>query len=116
MELLLALVIKHFIVDIGVQSMIPATPKHEYFRGHQHYIQHGVGAVVVSVLLVDPLVALAIGLADYVVHWHIDFAKHHLNRWINAKVREPKWWWTMVLDQICHMMFYYSVAKYVSGM
>ena len=116
MELLLALVIKHFIVDIGVQSMIPATPKHEYFRGHRHYIQHGVGAVVVSVLLVDPVTALVIGLLDYVVHWHIDFAKHHLNRWIYAKVRTPKWWWTMVLDQIAHTFFYYCVAVYVSGM
>ena len=116
MELLFALVIKHFIVDIGIQSHITGSPKHKYFSGHLHYFHHGVGAFFATLFVVPLQYALLIGILDYVVHWHIDWLKHHLNREIKAEVRSSKWWWTMVLDQIAHTFFYYYVSVYVSAL
>jgi hypothetical protein len=114
MNLFLALLIKHFIVDIGVQSLIPATPKHNYFSGHLHYFHHGVGAFLATMFVVPIQYAMLIGVLDYIAHWHIDWAKHHLNIILEAKPRSEVWWWTMVLDQIVHVLFYYTVALHFS--
>lgn len=116
MELFLALMIKHYIADLGMQQSIPGSPKHEWLCGHLHYFHHGVTAFFACAFFVSIPVAFAIAFIDYIVHWHIDFAKHHLNRAIGAAPRTTAWWWTMVLDQIAHTFFYYSVAVYVSGM
>jgi len=114
MNIFLVLMIKHFIVDIGIQSHIPSSPKHNYFSGHLHYFHHGVGAFLATMFVVPIQYAMLIGVIDYIAHWHIDWAKHHLNREIKAKVRSERWWWTMVLDQVIHTIFYYYIALYFS--
>jgi len=114
MNIFLVLMIKHFIVDIGIQSAIPGSPKHKYFSGHLHYFHHGVGAFLATMFVVPLQYAMLIGVLDYIAHWHIDWAKHHLNREIKAEVRSERWWWTMVLDQIVHTIFYYYIALYFS--
>lgn len=116
MELFLALLIKHFIVDLGIQQYIGPSPKHNYFSGHLHYFHHGVGAFIACIFVVPLQYAMLIGLIDYLAHWHVDWLKHHLNRAINAEPRSMKWWWTNVLDQIVHTLFYYYVAVYFSAL
>ena len=116
MNIFLVLMIKHFIVDIGIQSHIPGSPKHKYFSGHLHYFHHGVGAFLATLFVVPIQYAMLIGVIDYIAHWHIDWAKHHLNREIKAEVRSERWWWTMVLDQCIHTFCYYAIALYFSAL
>ena len=116
MNIFLVLIIKHFVVDIGIQQYIGPSPKHNYFSGHLHYFHHGVGAFLATMFVVPLQYAMLIGVLDYIAHWHIDWAKHHLNRELKAQVRTERWWWTMVLDQILHVLFYYYCSIYISAL
>jgi hypothetical protein len=111
MEFLLALIVKHFIVDLGMQQYMGPRPKHEYLgNGHRHYLEHAIGTAFIALVFV-PKLAIVIALLDYVVHWHIDYSKHHINRWLKLEPRTEYWWWLMVVDQIAHMLTYYALVK-----
>jgi len=58
-----------------------------------------------------PKFAIVIAVLDYVAHWHIDWGKHHINRWLRFEPRSQYWWWLMVVDQIAHILTYYALAK-----
>ena len=111
LEFFLALVVKHLIVDLGMQQYMGHRPKHVYLgNGHRHYLEHAMGTAFV-VLFFVPKLAIPIAVIDYVVHWHIDYSKHHINRWCKFEPRTEYWWWLMVVDQIAHMLTYYALAK-----
>ena len=109
------LMIKHFIIDLGVQQYLGQSGKHRYFSklAHYHYLHHGLGTFVVCWLLLPVDIALLIGIVDWFVHWHIDFCKHHLNRAIGAVPRTMRWWWTNVLDQCLHTATYWIITMTV---
>lgn len=110
-EFLLALVIKHFVVDLGMQQYLGPRPKHEYLgSGHRHYLEHAIFTAFIALFFV-PKFAIVIAVLDYVAHWHIDWGKHHINRWLRFEPRSQYWWWLMVVDQIAHMLTYYALAK-----
>ena len=108
--------IKHFIVDLGLQQYIGYSDKHRYFSGkaHFHYAQHGFATILVCLLVwLPPEIAFLIGFIDYIVHWHIDYTKHHLNSAIGAVGHSRKWWWTNVLDQCLHTATYWIIVMTV---
>jgi len=112
MEFLFALVVKHAIADLGMQSHMGPRPKHKYFgSGHEHYLHHGFLTCLVSAFFFDLQTAALIGLIDYVAHWHIDFSKHHVNRIFKLQPKSTPWWWMNVLDQCLHFATYYGLAK-----
>jgi len=115
MEFFLVLMIKHFIVDLGVQQYIGPSNKHKWLGdGHTHYFHHGLSTMFIALWFV-PEIAVVIGLLDYVIHWHIDWGKHHLNRLISCKPQSEAWWWTNVLDQCLHVLTYYALVVIASG-
>ncbi len=115
MEFFLVLMLKHFIVDLGTQQYIGPSNKHEYLGdGHRHYFEHGIVTAFVALYFV-PEIAVVIALLDYIIHWHIDWGKHHLNRFFNIEAKTPPWWWTNVLDQCLHVLTYYFLAVIASG-
>lgn len=116
MNIFLVLMLKHFIVDIGIQMHTPSAPKNFYFSGHRHYLEHGVGAFIACIFVVPVQFAVAIAVIDYVLHWHTDWSKWHLNKFIGAETRTSKWWWIMVLDQCVHTLCYYGIAVYFSAL
>ena len=115
MEFFTVLMIKHFIVDLGLQQYLGPREKHVWLgNGHTHYMHHGIATILVA-LWFAPEIALLIGILDYVIHWHIDWGKHHLNRFLKCEVRSQIWWWTNVLDQCLHVITYYALAVIASG-
>jgi len=114
-EFFLVLMIKHFIVDLGFQQYLGPRAKLQWVGdGHTHYLHHGISTMFIALWFV-PEIAVVIGLLDYVIHWHIDWGKHHLNKFLNCEARSITWWWTSVLDQCLHVLTYYFLAIIASG-
>ena len=110
MEFFLVLMLKHFIVDLGMQQYLGPRAKHEWLGdGHTHYLHHGLSTMFIA-LWFAPEIAVVLGLLDYVIHWHIDWGKHHLNRFLKCEARSVTWWWTNVLDQCLHVLTYYALV------
>ena len=110
MEFFTVLMIKHFIVDLGMQQYLGPRAKHKWLGdGHTHYLHHGITTMFVA-LWFAPQIAVVLGLLDYVIHWHIDWGKHHLNRFLKCEARSVTWWWTNVLDQCLHVLTYYLLV------
>lgn len=108
---LYALIVKHVIVDLGLQSYLTGQTKYPYFsNGHVHYVQHGVTTAGVSVFFLPFELALLVGVFDYLIHWHIDFGKHRFNTYFGIVARTNAWWWTNVVDQILHFSTYLLFA------
>ena len=113
MDFFLVLMIKHFVVDLGFQQYMGTRQKQQYFgNGHRHYLEHGIATAFIA-LWFAPEIAVLIGLLDYVLHWHIDWGKHHLNRLLKLETRSVGWWWTTVVDQCAHTVCYWCYAAYL---
>lgn len=117
MEFFLLLLIKHAIVDLGVQSQLTGIDKSRYFgNGHEHYLHHGMATLIVAALCLPIIPAIIIVIFDYIIHWHIDYTKHKFNRLCRIESRTPAWWWTNVIDQCLHFSTYYFIAMYASAL
>ena len=112
MTFLFLLIIKHVVIDLGVQSHYPGVwDKRSYIaNGHMHYLQHAVGTLLVAWLCFDLLTACVLAIADYIVHWHIDWGKHQVCTRFNVPAKSLTWWWINVLDQSLHFTTYYVFA------
>ena len=112
---LYALLVKHVIVDLGLQSYLQNQNKYPYIgSGHMHYIQHGVATGLVSLFFI-PELAIFVGMLDYLLHWHIDFSKHRFNAFFKIQSRTKVWWWINVVDQILHFTTYLAFALLFSA-
>ena len=117
MDFFLLLLIKHALVDLGIQSQLKGINKSNYFgNGHVHYIHHGIGTIVVAGLFLPAVPAIFCAIVDYLIHWHIDFTKHKVNKILKIESRTRAWWWTNVMDQILHFTTYYYIVIYFSAM
>ena len=118
MEPLILLLIKHSIIDLGLQpfSYPQGKGKANYFgyMGHLgHYIPHGVGTVIVLLFFVDPYTALLGGLIDWFLHWNIDFTKTTIRNkkgWTN---NDRQFWLLNALDQILHYLTYFLIILWL---
>ena len=110
------LIVKHTIIDLGIQSQFlwgRAHEKNNYFGGHNHYLHHGLGSLLVFVWFLDLHTALLLSILDYVAHWHIDFTKHKVNRYLDITRKDTLWWWTAVADQLLHFLTYFLLMWYI---
>jgi hypothetical protein len=113
LNIFILLLIKHAIVDIGIQRMQTNLNKISYksHRAHYHYGSHGLGTFIVFMLFTGPVTALIAGLLDWVAHWHIDWAKHTiLKKLPTVKSHSISWWWVTAIDQIFHYLTYYLLV------
>lgn len=111
------LLIKHAIVDMGIQSQLQSIDKSCYLgNGHIHYMHHGISTLVVAGLFIPAIPALLCALLDYFIHWQIDYSKHKVNNYFKINPRSIAWWWTNVIDQILHFVTYYVLVIYFSAL
>ena len=110
--LFLGLLLKHAIVDIGIQAYQTNLSKADYtsLKAHYHYAPHGIGTFLVFVTFVNPVVALIAGILDWIAHWHIDFVKSSVVKHGNLEKYTPKWYWATTVDQILHYTTYYLLV------
>ena len=106
-ELILVLLFtKHFIVDFPLQTPYQYQNKGSYGHpgGLLHSIQHGLGTYAI-LMWITPL-AYLFAIADFIVHYHIDWAKVKLTNHFQLTPENPRFWTLLGLDQYLHAMTY----------
>ena len=108
--LLLGLTIKHFIVDFPLQAY-PYQYLNKGTYGHPggllHSGMHAIGTLVVLIWAVSPITALIFALADYAIHYHVDWAKMNVNKKYGLKPDNSEWFWIALgVDQLLHSLTY----------
>ena len=107
---LLCLFFKHAFVDLPLQVHLGPLSKIKYLgNGHKHYAEHGFFTFIVALFFFDPLTAVKIGMVDYILHWHIDFAKQHVCNLMKYKRHSTGWWWITAVDQCLHFATYFLI-------
>ena len=110
MTFFFALLIKHAIIDLGVQSHVKGLDKTRYFsNAHIHYLHHGISTLLIALFFLSPQLAILCAIFHYVAHWHIDFTKHYVNNAFNIETRSITWWWTSSADAALHFLTYYII-------
>jgi hypothetical protein len=108
---------KHVLVDWFWQPAYECQNKGTY--GHWGGIRHagknalGTGFCIGLAFGTEPLFALWIGLIDFVVHYHIDFAKMNLNRLLGYDTGNVQFWRLIGFDQFLHQMTYIGLVAFV---
>jgi hypothetical protein len=107
--LILLFQLKHFLADFAWQSGWMVANKGTY--GHPGGIAHaGVhAALTVVVLLTAPVpvvTVIAIALGEWVLHYHIDYAKSQLNRRAGLTPSDKSYWTLSGADQAAHQLTY----------
>lgn len=114
--LVLALFAKHFIIDFPLQNKYQWSNKGTYGHpgGLLHSALHGFGTMLVF-NFVAPVAALYLGLMDFVLHYHIDWAKMNLNSKMGwGPTTHEMFWWLLGLDQFLHALTYICLVSLVT--
>ncbi len=109
--LLILLQVKHWYVDFVNQTMEEVHSKGIYGdrAGIEHSAKQGIGTML-AVLCVAGMDYIAfagvIAFIDFVIHYHIDWAKININKRKNYTVETPEFWMWLGFDQLLHQLTY----------
>jgi hypothetical protein len=109
--------IKHQIIDWMWQPPYEFMNKGTYghFGGIRHAGKNAIGTgFVFWIVGVDPVTALLLALADFIIHYHIDFSKMNLNRIWKLTPEKPYFWWLTGFDQTLHQLTYLGLVWWVA--
>ena len=103
--------LKHFICDDPLQTLSMVQAKSHYGRplGVLHAAIHGVGTLVVF-LLAGTGSPLILALADFVIHYHIDFTKENIVKKMGWSTSNGPFWWALSADQGLHQLTYLALV------
>ena len=107
--LLVLLFIKHWYIDFVNQSNEEVAGKGIYGNAHglMHSIKHGVATTLIFLVYFQSFeFSVIIGLIDFVLHYHIDWAKMNINRRYGYTIEMPQFWAWLGLDQLAHQLCY----------
>ena len=106
--ILFLLVCKHAVADLAVQSFRKPGKKRLYLNKglHVHGLDHAVLTLAVLIFFINPWLALAFAILDYVAHWHIDWFKSNILWVFGIKRDGPAFWRLQTFDQIFHFATY----------
>ncbi len=110
--------IKHFICDYPLQTLYQLKNKGKY--GHPGGIIHSgihVLGTMVTFIVVTPTLALgaAIVVGEFVVHYHVDWAKDNIIRRAGYASSDREFWWAIGGDQLVHHLTYIVIAGVLVG-
>ena len=115
--LLVLLQIKHWYIDFVNQDMEEVNHKGTYLHwlGVKHSLKQGIGTfwcvwVIVGGHFGDMVYALALGMSDFLIHYHIDWLKMNYG---NRDIQSPAFWNHLGLDQMAHQLTYLAIAAAV---
>jgi hypothetical protein len=105
--------IKHQIIDWMWQPPFEYLNKGTYghWGGVRHALKNAIGtglAIYIGFLgLVSPGLALSLAVLDFVIHYHIDWSKVNLNRFMGwGPTTHAQFWWLTGFDQTLHQLTY----------
>lgn len=107
------LLAKHLVADFFLQTarMVPEKGVYGKPGGLYHVAIHG--GLSLGVMLFTPLSVLAIIgviLAEMVVHYHIDWAKEQINRALDLRPSDHRFWMLFGFDQFLHHLTYLAMV------
>ena len=117
--LLLLLQIKHLIIDWFWQPPYEFMNKGTYghWGGIRHALKHAWGTFVCLIFFhLGAFQIIGIFALDYLLHYHIDWAKMNLNAKFSLTPKDEKFWWLVGLDQFLHQLTYLLIAGMIFGL
>jgi hypothetical protein len=120
MVLLVLLGTKHMVVDGPIQSARPYQWQNKGTWGHpgglEHAGLHGLGTLLCLLLVPGGLLLSAFGgLADFMIHYVVDWTKMNANSKFGWTPDKPNFWTAILVDQYAHYLTYVGIAWVVSG-
>ncbi len=116
MILLSLLVLKHLIVDFPLQGPYMYKNKGTYghLGGWTHAFMHGIFTYIILLFFTNMNIAMLFGVADMLIHYHIDWAKVNICKFFNWKMdTHEQYWWMLGLDQYLHTMTYIAIVSLI---
>ena len=110
--LFLGLEIKHYIADYFLQPAWILVGKGDIRHpgGYAHAGIHAVLSGVVLLIAGTPLPILAgLVVAEWVVHYILDYAKIHYSRGVHVDTSPRRFWALHGIDQITHQLTYAAI-------
>jgi len=107
--LLVGFQLKHFIADYLLQTgwMIGGKGRLTAPGGYAHAGIHVVGSAIVLLVARIPLPAIAmLVVAEFVVHYGLDYAKIHYSAGIGLEKDPRRYWALHGIDQLTHQLTY----------
>lgn len=106
--ILVLLQVKHWYVDFVDQTDEEVRYKGTYldWRGIKHSLKHGLFTTIIFFLFLEFQGALLLGVIDFLIHYHIDWAKTNINKKYNHTVDTPQFWSWLGADQMVHQLTY----------
>jgi Protein of unknown function (DUF3307) len=115
--ILFLLFTKHFIVDFPLQTPYQYLNKGKYGHagGLLHSALHGLATFIIfAIFLVSIKLALFLAIIDFVVHYHIDWAKVNINNRYGWKSDKHSQFWILLgLDQYLHALTYIGLVFFL---
>jgi hypothetical protein len=110
--------IKHFICDYPLQTLYQLKNKGTYFHpgGILHSAIHAL-ATTAAFLVAPPTVALGAGIVvgEFLLHYHIDWAKEQIIRRRGWTAVQREFWWAIGADQLLHHLTYIAIGALLVG-
>jgi len=112
--LLALLFVKHWYIDFVNQSNEEVAWKGTYldWRGVKHSLKHGIATFLILFIVttLDLEMSLFLGMLDFIIHYHVDWAKININKENNYTVENPKFWQWLGADQLAHNLTYLFIV------
>jgi hypothetical protein len=110
---LVVLQIKHFVCDYTLQTSYQLLNKGTYLHpgGLLHSGLHALFTTA-AFLAVPPTLALGLAIVagEFLVHYHIDWAKEQVIRRMGWTAIQRQFWWAIGFDQFLHHLTYIGIA------
>ncbi len=109
--------IKHFVFDFLLQKPFHYENKGTY--GHPGGLAHAglqaLGTVIALWVFADLIWCLLMAMFDFLVHYHVDWAKTNINAKYGFTPTDEKFWWLLGLDQLLHSLTYVAIIGWTIG-
>jgi len=99
--------VKHFLADFVLQTprMIYEKGIYGAVHGIYHSLWHSAGTLLAFVWL-HPIVGLVTAFFDFLLHYHIDWAKNRINTHAKLSLQDRAFWVWFGADQLAHQLTY----------
>ena len=107
------LLAKHWLCDFVLQTKLQVVEKGVYGRpgGVLHGLTHIAGTAPVFLVAPVPLgVGAAVLVGEFVVHYHVDWAKEQILKRTGWGYQDAPYWSVFGFDQLLHGATYLAVA------
>lgn len=107
--LLVGLEVKHYLADYFLQPGWMLGGKGDLRRpgGYAHAAVHaGLSAIVLFVAGAPPPTLVLLAIAEYVVHYALDYSKVHYSRGVHIDTDPRRFWALHGADQLAHQLTY----------